>query len=112
MFVFDPDYTFEWPVKVDHPGGEQQQFTAIFRQPEDEKDIFERVTAEDTPGMIDGARERIARYWIGWRDIEVKGGGELPFSDENRDRLLKNRAIRMGVDRALWEALLGDREKN
>ncbi|MCL4065928.1 hypothetical protein M3484_05045 [Pseudomonas sp. GX19020] len=112
MFVFNPDYTFEWPVKVDHPGGEKQEFTGIFRQPEDEKDIFERVTADDLPGMIEAAKARIARYWIGWRGIQVVGGGELAFSEENRDRLLKNRAIRLGVDRALHEALVGDREKN
>lgn len=112
MFVFDPDYTFEWPVKVQHPGGEEQEFTAIFRAPEDEKDIFARITAEDTPGMIDAARHRLARYWIGWRGIRVQGGGDLVFSDTTRDRLLKVREIRMAVDRALYEALIGVREKN
>lgn len=113
MFVYDPDYTFEWPVKVTFPGADApQEFTGVFRAPEDEKDIFEKVEGEDTPAMIDAARARIAKYWVGWRDIQVKGGGELEYSIEARDRLLANRAIRMAVDGALFEGLMGIREKN
>ena len=112
MFVFDPDYTFEWPVKVHFPGGEVKEFTGIFRHPEDEKEIFEKVTGEDTPAMIDAARARLARYFIGWRDIQVQGGGDLAYSPEVRDRLLRQRPFRMAVDQALFEALVGIREKN
>jgi hypothetical protein len=112
MFVFDPDFTFEWPVKVQLPGGEVKEFTGRFRMPEDEKDIFERVTGEDTPSMIEAARARLCKYWIGWSGIQVKDGGELPFSDANRQNLLKQRPIRMAVDHALLESLIGMREKN
>lgn len=112
MFVFDPNYTFEWPVKVHFPGGEVKEFTGIFRAPDDEKEIFEKVTGEDTPAMIDAARARLARYLVGWRGIEVQGGGELPFSDAARDNLLRQRPIRMAVDMAIFEALVGVREKN
>lgn len=112
MFVFDPDYTFKWPVKVEHPGGQVQEFTGIFRLPDDEKEIFERVLGDDMPATIEATRQRLCRYWIGWEGIQVKDGGELPFTAEFRDRLLKNREVRLGVDRALFEALLGVREKN
>lgn len=112
MFVFDPEYTFEWPVKVEYPGGETREFTGIFRAPEDEKDIYEKLTGEDTPALIDAARARLSRYFVGWRGIQVKGGGELAFSELHRDRLLLQRPIRMAVDHALFEALLGIREKN
>jgi hypothetical protein len=39
MFVFDPDFTFEWPVKVQLTGGGVMEFTGRVRMPEDEKDI-------------------------------------------------------------------------
>ena len=143
MFVFDANYTFEWPVKVHFPGGEVKEFTGIFRAPDDEKEIFEKVTGEDTPAMLDAARAlllsggptavtlsavaadigvthamldaaraRLARYLVGWRGIEVQGGGELPYSDAARDNLLRQRPIRMAVDMAMFEALVGVREKN
>lgn len=113
MFVFDPAYTFEWPVKVQLPGAETpQEFTGVFRAPEDEKDIFERVNGADTPAIIEAARLRLCKYWIGWRGIQVQGGGELAFTELARDNLLKQRPIRMAVDQALFEALLGIREKN
>ncbi|MFE3838888.1 hypothetical protein [Pseudogemmobacter sonorensis] len=112
MFDFDPDYTFEWPVKVDHPGGEKQQFIGIFRQPEDEKDLFERAEGENLADIIGEMRDRTARCLVGWREIRVKGGGELPFTEENRDRLLKIRAIRLAAYNALCEGIVGGREKN
>ncbi|MBN7785135.1 hypothetical protein JYP51_09405 [Ponticoccus gilvus] len=117
MFVFDPDYTFEWPVKVRYPaagGDEVREFTGTFRLPEDELEVY---AGRDTgPGsikeIIAAVRDRLSAYWVGWSGIEVRGGGELAFSEENRTRLLKQRPVREAVDRALTEAVLGIREKN
>lgn len=115
MFIFDPDYTFEWPVTVRYPGaGEEVEasFTGVFRLPEDELEIYGQTKARTVPEVIQDVRERLARYWIGWTDIETKAGGQLPYSDETRDRLLRQRPIREAVDRALSEGIMGIREKN
>ncbi|MGR3479359.1 hypothetical protein [Salipiger marinus] len=115
MFTFDPDYTFEWPVKVKYPakgGDEVREFTGVFRLPDDELDIYERGDDTSIAGVITTVRDRLSRYWVGWSGIEVKDGTELPFSPETRDRLLRQRPIREAVDRAMSEAVLGIREKN
>ena len=64
------------------------------------------------PAMIDKVRERLAKFWIGWSGIKIEGGGELAYTAENRDRLLKQRPIRMAVDNALHDLIMGIREKN
>lgn len=112
MFVYDPEYTFEWPVKVPLPGGEVQEFTAVFRTPADEQEIFEKITGGDTSELVAAARDRLRRYWVGYGGIMVAGGGELAWSEEARDRLLALRHVRLAVDNALFEALIGVREKN
>ena len=115
MFVFEPDYTFEWPVKVKYPtaGGEDvREFTGVFRLPEDELEIYERGEPGSISDVISAVRDRLARYWVGWKGIETKGGGELVFSEEARAQLLCQRPIREAVDRAMSEAVLGIREKN
>ncbi|MBB96925.1 MAG: hypothetical protein CML68_20300 [Rhodobacteraceae bacterium] len=115
MFVFDPDYTFEWPVKVSYPAAgrdDVREFTGVFRMPEDELEIYERGEQVSITDVISAVRGRLARYWVGWHGIEVRGGGELPFSEEARDKLLRQRPVREAVDRALSEAVLGLREKN
>lgn len=116
MFVFEPDYTFEWPVKVHYPAAgtdEVREFTGVFRLPEDELEIYRSDNEEGSiEGVIISVRERLSRYWVGWTDIETKDGGQLRYSDQARDRLLRQRPVREAVDRALSEAVLGMREKN
>ncbi|WP_304616977.1 hypothetical protein [Paracoccus sp. (in: a-proteobacteria)] len=115
MFTFTDRFTFEWPVRVKLPAaGEDliQEFTGIFVMPEDELEIFADQPADDMAGVVTFARERLARYWVGWKGIAVEAGGELPFTEANRDRLLRQRPIRLAVDKALTEAILGIREKN
>ncbi|UFS63843.1 hypothetical protein [Paracoccus denitrificans] len=116
MFTFTDQYQFEWPVRVKMPaGGEDQvfEFDGIFLLPEDEMEIFEAQPAAQGVGdFVTFSRERLAKYWIGWKGIAVEGGGDLPFSPAARDKLLKKRPIRLAVDAALTEAVLGIREKN
>ena len=110
MFTFTDHYTFEWPVRVKLPtadGEIVQEFTGEFLMPADELDIFSRVDAETAAQMVEVTRERLAKWWVGWKGIAVEGGGELPFSPANRDKLLCQRAVRIAVDVALSEAVLG-----
>lgn len=110
MFIFTDRYTFSWPVRVRLPtadGEIVQEFTGEFLLPDDELDIFARLAAESAAEMVEATRERLAKWWIGWSGIAIEGGGELPFSIENRDRLLRQRAVRIAVDAALSEAVLG-----
>ncbi|QFQ88268.1 hypothetical protein F8A10_12180 [Paracoccus kondratievae] len=110
MFTFTDRYTFEWPVRVRLPtadGEIVQEFTGMFLMPDDELEIFAPVEAETATAMVEVTRERLAKWWVGWKGIAVEGGGELPFSAENRDKLLRQRAVRIAVDVALSEAVLG-----
>lgn len=115
MFIYDPDYSFTWPVTVRMPeaGADvEHSFTATFCLPTDETDLFERPAGETTAEMIDNARERMREVWIGWDGIEVKNGGKLPFSAGARDNLLSIRAVRVAVTEAYFAALVEVREKN
>lgn len=115
MFTFTDRYTFEWPVRVKLPTAEGeivQEFTGEFLLPDDELDIFTQVEAETAAGMVEATRERLSKWWIGWSGIAIEGGGALSFSPEARDKLLRQRAVRIAVDVALYEAVLGIREKN
>lgn len=115
MFTFTDRYTFEWPVRVKLPAAEGEvihEFTGIFLLPDDELEIFARMEGDGPAEMVGQARERLAKWLIGWKGIAVEGGGELAFSPEARDALLRQRPIRIAVDTALSEAVLGIREKN
>ncbi len=116
MFVFDPNYTFKWPVKVRYPtlgGDEVREFTGVFRLPEDEAEAFatapQILSIED---VIKEARIRLAKYWVGWEGIELQGVGPLGYSEDAKATLLRQRPVREAVDRALTEAVMGIREKN
>ena len=115
MFTYTDRFTFDWPVRVKLPSGgndEVHEFTGTFMLPADEMEIFEPRKAEDMAEMVTFARERLSKYWVGWSGIAVENGGDLPFSEANREKLLRQRAIRIAVDQALTEAVLGIREKN
>lgn len=115
MFVFEENYTFDWPVTVRYPtesGSDERSFTATFKLPDDELDLFDGTDADSLAQMIHDARDRVSRYWIGWSGIQTPDGTELAFSEDTRARLLKQRPVREAIDRALAEAVLGIREKN
>lgn len=115
MFTFTDRYEYDWPVKVKYPSADGEvvkEFTGRFVLPEDELEVFEDMPAEKAAEVIKTVRERLSRYFIGWSGIQVEGGGELPFSVEARDNLLRQRPIRMAVDVALTESVLGIQEKN
>lgn len=115
MFTFTEHFTFKWPVKVIQPvDGEDAtfEFTGLFKLPQDELEIFKRADGNTIAEQIEASRARLAQYWIGWEGIGVEGGGDLPYSEETRARLLRQRPIRLAVDAALADAVMGIREKN
>lgn len=115
MFTFTDRYQFDWPVKVVLPTAEgdvAQEFTGKFVLPPDELDIFQKADIETAAEMVEFVRARLSKWWVGWEGIKVEGGADLPFSAENRDALLRQRAVRLAVDKALSDAVLGIREKN
>ncbi|MGB0912018.1 MAG: hypothetical protein ACPGSW_00435 [Phaeobacter italicus] len=115
MFVFEPDYTFEWPVTVKYPtaGGEDvRAFTAVFRLPEDELDLYQAPKDSTIHSVVEAVRDRLAEYWVGWNGIKTPDGEDLPFSPEMRARLLRQSPIRQAVDHALSDAITGIRKKN
>lgn len=120
MFVFDEDYHFEWPVKVVMPGVPpiEAEFTARFRLVE-EDELFARqrlageITA-DLASLLRSERAALAQRLVGWSGIATPDGAELPYSEEARDRLLRQRPIREAVSQAYFDAVLrgGLAEKN
>lgn len=115
MFTFTDHYEFDWPVRVKYPSADGEitfEFTGRFVLPQDELEVFEKLDADSAAELIQIGRERLARYWIGWTGIAREDGKELAFSVEARDNLLRQRPIRLAVDTALSEAVLGIREKN
>jgi hypothetical protein len=115
MFIFEEDYSFEWPVKVKYPsaGGEDvREFTGVFRLPTDELEVYERPDKVTMTDLIEIVRDRLGKYWIGWSGIETATGDDLPFSEAMRARLLLQAPVRQAVELAFSEAVLGIREKN
>lgn len=115
MFVYEERYEFDWPVTVAYPadGGDvQHTFTGRFVLPDDEDEIYEVLPGETTNAKMIAARQRLAKFFVGWTGIRTPDGQDLPFSAERRERLLKNVAFRQGVEKAFGEAVLGIREKN
>ena len=120
MFIFDQNYTFDWPVTVAMPdaGGEREAtFTARFRLVEEAELFARQGAAAASPDMTDllaGERAILGDRLIGWDGIETPDGAPLPFSVENRDMLLRQRPIREAVATAYFDAVLrrGIAEKN
>lgn len=117
MFIFEDDYTFDWPVAVRYPGagGEAEaMFTARFRLV-DEDELLTRTDPE-MPVIEAMARDR--EMWagrlVGWSGISTPDGRELAFTPEARDKLLRQRPVREAVARAYYDAVFGggQREKN
>ena len=115
MFVYEERYEFDWPVTVAYPadGGEvEHTFTGRVVLPDDEDEIYAVLPGETTEEKMVAARERLAQHFVGWSGIQTPDGQDLAYSVDRRDRLLKNRAFRLGVEKAFGEAVLGIREKN
>lgn len=112
MFTFDENYTFDWPVTVEMPAAgavQRAEFTARFRLVEEDELFARKQEGEpsaDITALLDGERRTMGDRLVGWSGIETPDGQPLPFSAENRDRLLRQRPIREALANAYFDAVL------
>lgn len=93
MFKFVEEPTYTWPVEVYTPdGGEWRrgEFLATFRLPP-----VSRI--EDL--LDDGdAGELVKTHLVGWSGIgNAAGDADLPFTEENRDRIFERPDTRRAI---------------
>ena len=114
MFVLTDDYTYLWPVKVAVPtSGEHktQEFEARFRlvSTERAKELFGDIAAVPSGERLDAfLREAL----VGWTGVSGESGGELAFTEENRDRLIGIPYVCAALSEAYGESISGRAEKN
>ena len=105
-----PEYT--WPVNVDIPadGGrtEKAQFDAKFRRLTQTR-IDEIRLAVERGELRDADLAREAM--VGWSGV-TDDGGEVPYSESARDRLLDIPTVSAAIVMALLGSLSGARRKN
>ncbi len=118
LSVVSPD-TVDWPVHIPVPqnGGtvKRHKMTASFRLLDIEElrqrvggdaDLFGRVLSSDADGVF------LRDVLVGWRGVEDEDGNEAPFTDENRDALLRSVAARTALTEAFVQMLQGRQAKN
>lgn len=112
MFKIAQSPEYVWPVSVQLPtdGGrsEKANFDATFRRISQTRmdEIRKGITAGDI-NDADLAREVL----VGWKGV-VDDGGEVPYSEGARDRLLDIPMVSSAIVMALLESLSGARRKN
>lgn len=103
MFKFVPIATFIAPVSVVTPGGEEQTFDAEFVYLDD-------AANEEASQLTIG--ELLRKVWRGWRGIQDESGRELPYSDAQREALMRHAFVVNRVFAAYTSARAGLRAKN
>jgi len=100
QFVLDEPATFEWPVRVPAPAAGRYQyaeFTAIFANLVGEE--FDALVGSDPatglPRRTD--REVADQVLQGWSGLGGPAGTPLPYTPENKARLLGNQRARLAV---------------
>lgn len=120
MFVFDATPTIRnWPVRIKYPTGpatfETHQvrfdFMCIDVQTYNQLglDLQKYVLAGGKPG---GEGDPLLPWVVGWSGIKSKSSGAVPFSVENRSKLMANGRLRQAVIEALLRMANGIEEKN
>lgn len=116
MFKIVDVASFKWPVKISIPrdGGKfvAATFTAEFAAlPQEEID---QAIEDEREGNLDAGFA--SRVLIGWPTGQVQDsdGGELPYSDEAKEKLLRMSYVRNGVVEAFFDGVTGGaaRRKN
>jgi len=102
-----PSYTAR--VTVDLPGGGSASFDAKFRRlsQTDLDAMMKRVQSEDIDdeAIVDAVL-------LGWDGVEDADGTPLPFTEENKARVLDVVPVRGTVVRAFFESLAKAKAKN
>lgn len=105
MFTLARDFEFTTPVEITKPDGTVEKIDARFLYLDN--DAFEKLDAGDVA--------LVRTVWKGWLGIAVANGAntiELPFTDENRELLLKHPYVVRAVAVHYVNARAGLRAKN
>ncbi len=116
MFVLQDTHEFDWPVEISMPAGingdgtprwESHTITARFKALP-LADAMERLAVREGQAGEPLLNEAL----IGWDGVGGEDGEPLPFSDENRRRLLGVGYVATAVLDAYLEAIAGRPRKN
>lgn len=124
-FVLKQSDTYSWPVTFDIPvdGGrhQKQTFDAEFKRPtqsrivEIQEAVMKRLRAiqrdEETDGMITD-QEIADEILVGWSGVEDGEGGEVPFSEKNKQQVLDVPAVTASIVEAFFDSIKGAKRKN
>jgi hypothetical protein len=102
-FKFAAIVNFWTTVTVTTPGGEQQEFEGQFVYLDDKQ--------WDEKGKLPPL-EFLQQHWVGWKGILDTDDQEIPFSPDQRDRLLGHAYIIQALLGAHGAARAGLRAKN
>lgn len=118
MFVLKKDHSYAWPVTVQVPadGGDirEEQFTCTFQiLPQARiESLMEEMRADEGTTLGGGADERILReVVVGWEDVKDESGDVIPFTGENLATLMALPYARIGVMRAYFESVMGEKAR-
>jgi hypothetical protein len=112
MFKLNNSGTYTWPViiksAIDGGKYEEQSFNAVFRRISQTEiyDINTKIEA-DHVNDIDIAR----LVMVGWNGV-FDGDSEIPYSNENLDKLLDITGCGSAIVFAFLESLKGAKRKN
>lgn len=110
MLTIRKQETFDWPVPVQRPRADGKfdthVFTATFRAVPSSR-FQELMDAQDDAVVLRDA-------WVGWEEINDENGKTVAYSEETREVLMEDLAIRRAAARAFAEAMTGQeyRRKN
>lgn len=102
MFVLKKDHSFTWPVHVGIPVDDGKYDVKTFSVK------FEAIDQDRITDLLTGSDGDLLKEVVtGWSDYAGIQGNEIPFSDEERDKLLKIPYVRAAMVKAFFEAING-----
>ncbi|HLE57541.1 MAG TPA: hypothetical protein VJB15_10695 [Rhodothermia bacterium] len=108
MFVISQSETYTWPVRVEIPvdGGKfkTETFDGVFARLSRSK--IQEILGREDSSDLDAAKELLK----GWKGVH-DDGGEIPFSESARDKILDVPLVASAVIKA-WIESLGGKKKN
>ena len=111
-FVLDQSDTYKWKVEIDVPvdnNTETQYFTAVFKNISQTRlqEMMKQVANQEMLD-VDVAKEIL----LGWEEMEMSDGTEVPFNKKNRDLLLDVRGVATAISYAFVESCKNKNIKN
>jgi len=109
MFKIALSDTYTWPVTVDlaEDGGKRHKATFDAE--------FKRVSQERVDQLVTeppGDKALADEVMVGWSGVYDANDQELPYSEENRAKLLSITGVRAAIVRSFFDSLSGAPRKN